>query len=544
MKSGLRAVIVRLRAVVAAPWARNHRLGLALIVAGSVLTLAVAACGPSPVTLTLGPRIDYLPPWYLPAGRIKLGEWVAVPALWLALCLGAVGLYVCWRAVNSGWRPNNRRLFLLGSLLSVLTSLVPAMTSADVLMYAAYGRLQVLGLNPYDITPAEIFRQEYDPLLIWTERPWQDTPSVYGPVASASQWLAAWLGNGNMHDTVFWLQMFALLPFLVIGALAVLLAHDDHKIQTRAILFTVLNPLMIWSVLAGAHNEAFTLVFAIVGLYFIRRSPFVAGLGIGLAGTVKVSLIFYGLAMAWGYRRDWRKLVQLALGAAIPLGIAYGLLMPRALLAASRNTGYISAGSWAPPVQWVLTLVFGDPIARGIIGWGGWVMMVVVVWMLSRVMPWRLVPGVPEDEDPRRDPLTIAVRTAAILTAAWLVTSPYTLSWYDLTTWVPLGLMVASRLDVIMIWRGFWLSIAYVTGRSVQFSDAMKATGSVIRDGFCAGAQILVLVLIVHWWWTWGHELPAWTRRLRSRGADTERAETHPTIQGAVSPTVVRRGSA
>jgi hypothetical protein len=508
MKSWVRSVFARVRATLTAPWSSAQRLGVALIVASSVLTLTVALCGPSSVALRLGPRVDYLPPWYLPVGTLTLGEWVAVPLLWLALGLGTVGLWICWRAVNTGWRPNNRRLFLLGSLLSVLTCLVPAMTSADVLMYAAYGRIQVLGLNPYDITPAQIFRQEYDPLLIWTERPWQDTPSVYGPLASGSQWLAAWLGNGNMHDTVFWLQMFALLPFLVIGAIAVVIAHDDHKIQTRAILFTVLNPLMIWSVLAGAHNEAFTLVFAIVGLLFVRRSPFVAGLGIGIAGTVKVSLVFYGLAMAWGYRRDWRKLLQLALGAAIPLAIAYGLIVPRALLAASRNTGYISAGSWAPALQWALTPIFGDLPVRGFIGWAGWVMMVVVAWMLSRVMPWRLVPGVPQSEDPRRDPLTISVRTAAILTASWLVTSPYTLSWYDLTTWVPLGLMVASRLDVLMMWRGFWLSVAYVTGRSVQFSDQMKAVASVIRDGLCSGAQILVLVLIVHWWWAWGHELP------------------------------------
>lgn len=492
-------------------------MAVSLIVGSSVLVLAVAVCGPSSVALKLGPRVDYLPPWYLPVGWVELGEWVAVPVLWLALIAGTIGLWIAWRAVNLGWRPDNRRLFLLGSVLSVLTCLVPPMTSADVLMYAAYGRLQVLGLNPYSITPAEIFRQEYDPLLIWTEKPWQDTPSVYGPLASASQWLAAWLGDGNMHNTVFWLQMFALLPFLVIGAIAVVLAAGNHKIQTRAILFTVLNPLMLWSVLAGAHNEALTLVFAIVGLLFIRRSPFLAGLGIGIAGTVKVSLVFYGIAMAWGYRHDWRKLLQLAVGAAIPLAIGYGLIVPGALLAASRNTGYISAGSWAPWLLWPLSALVGEPVARGFIGWAGWGLMVVVAWMLSRVLPWRHVPGVPDHENPRRDPLTITVRTAAILTAAWLVTSPYTLSWYDLTTWVPLGLMAASRLDVLMMWRGLWLSLAYVTGRSVEFSDSMKDVSAFARDWLCSGAQVLVLVVIVSWWWTWGHELPRLPGRARRR---------------------------
>ncbi|MGV8908453.1 MAG: polyprenol phosphomannose-dependent alpha 1,6 mannosyltransferase MptB [Propionicimonas sp.] len=516
MNAAARMVRTRTRALLTAPWTSDYRRGLAMIIASAVFTVAVAFCGPSSVALKLGPRINFLPPWYLPVGMVDLSEWVAVPVLWLGLFLGAIGLWICWRAVNSGWRPNNRRLFLLGSGLSVLTCLVPPLTSADVLMYAAYGRLQALGLNPYSITPAEIFRSEFDPLLIWTERPWQDTPSVYGPLASASQLLAAWLGGGNMHNTVFWLQMFALLPFLLIGAVIVLLAHDDHRIQTRAVLFTVLNPLMIWSVLAGAHNEAFTLVFAIVGLWFMRRNPFVAGIAIGVAGTVKVSLIFYGIAMAWGYRRDWRKLLQLVLGAALPLAIAYGLWAPQALLAAGRNTGYISAGSWAPWLQVPLGFVVGDWAARGFTGWLGLIMMAVVAWMLSRVLPWRLVPGNPDDDEARRDPLTIAVRTAAILTAAWLVTSPYTLSWYDLTTWVPLGLMAASRLDLFMIWRGLWLSIAYVTGRSVEFSPGMKAISGFVRDWLCSGAQVLVLVLIVHWWWTWGRELPGlpnWLRR-------------------------------
>lgn len=517
MRNAGRMMWARLRALAGAPWASDHRLGLGFIVSGCLVTIAVAFCGPSSVALRLGPRVNYLPPWYLPVEWVALSEWVAVPALWLALAVGATGLWICWQSVNAGWRPNNRRLFLLGSVLSILTALVPPLTSADVLMYAAYGRLQVLGLNPYNITPAEIFRQEFDAVLIWTERPWQDTPSVYGPLASASQWLAAYLGDGNMHNTVFWLQMFALLPFLLIGTLVVSLAHEDHKIQTRAVLFTILNPIMIWSVLAGAHNEAFTLVFAIVGLWFIRRSPFVAGLGIGLAGTVKVSLVFYGIAMAWGYRRDWRKLLLLAAGAAVPLGIAYGLVVPHALLAAGRNTGYISAGSWAPWLLTPLAFVVGEPLARSMIGSLGWLMMIAVAWMLSRVLPWRLVPGTPEHDEPRHDPLTITVRTAVILTASWLVTSPYTLSWYDLTTWVPLGLMAASRLDALMMWRGAWLSIAYVTGRSVEFSPTMVSIAQVVRDYFCSGAQVLVLVLIVSWWWTWGHDLPTWPRWLHRR---------------------------
>ncbi len=495
-------------------WTADYRVGVIAIITSVLVTVAIAFAGPSVVTLSLGPRTNLLPPWYLPVTWLPLGEWVVVPVLWVMLAIGSIGLWVAWRAVNAGWRPHNRKLFALGAILSILTCLVPPLTSADVLMYAAYGRLQVLGLNPYDITPAEIFRQAYDPVLIWTERPWQDTPSVYGPIASFSQYLAAYLGGESMHNIVFWLQMFALIPFLIIAAIVVKLAHSDPKLQTRAVLFTVMNPLMIWGVLVGAHNEPLSLVFAIAGLWFFRKHPFVAGIGIGLAGAVKVSLVFYGIAMLWGYRRDPKRLLQLCAGAAIPLILAYWVWTPNALFAAQRNVGYISPGNWGLWPLLGLVPLIGFWAASQVVTVLGWLGLVVVAWMLSRVLPWRLVPGDPQDEDPRKDPLTITVRTIVVLSAAWLITTPWSFTWYDLIVWAPLGLMWASRLDLIMMWRGAWLSIAWVTGRALQFSPQMHAVEKFLREQINVGAQVGVIIAVVWWWWSWGHELPPWKRWL------------------------------
>ncbi|MFZ1385196.1 MAG: hypothetical protein WAS02_09860, partial [Propionicimonas sp.] len=55
-----------LRAVLAAAWTRNPRLGVGLITLSAVTTILTAFTGPSPVALTLGPRTSLLPPWYLP----------------------------------------------------------------------------------------------------------------------------------------------------------------------------------------------------------------------------------------------------------------------------------------------------------------------------------------------------------------------------------------------------------------------------------------------------------------------------------------------
>ncbi len=508
-----------LDAVDAALWTSNQRLGLSLIVASCLVTLVIAALGPSAVALQLGPAPGLLPPWSIPEGLGKtiglpLSEWVVVPALWVGIVAGAVGLWICWRAVAAGWRPSVHRLFTLGAALSLATALVPPLTSADVLMYAAYGRLQRQGINPYDITPAEIFRQSFDPVLIFTEQPWQDTPSVYGPLASLSQWAANMLGGDSMHDVVFWLQLFSVLPLIVIGAVLVKLAHGDPERQARAVLFTILNPLLIWAVVAGAHNEALTLVFAICALGTVRKNAFVTGIFIGLAGCFKVSLVYYGLALAWAYRRDWRKLVALGLGALIPLVVGYGVFAPQALFAAGRNVGYISQGSWGPPVVYALDFVLSDGVSRQIVTSFGWVLMVVVGWMLSRVLPWDPVPGarVPA----RADPLTIAARTALVLCAAWLVTSPYSLAWYDLLAWAPLAILAPNKLDKALIWRGAALSVAYVSARALQFGPAMQSASWLVREVLCSAIQIGVLGYVFWWWWTSGRELP--TRRFVARG--------------------------
>lgn len=491
--------------VVRPVWRRNPRIGMTLIIVGTIIPILVGLCGPSAVALKLGPRRGLLPPWYIPTSWFHLNEWVAVIALWVAIAIGAVGLVIAVRAVRDGWRPDVRRLWWTGVALNLATSLTLPLTSADVLMYAAYGRIQRLGLSPYSITPAEIFRMQYDIVLYWTERPWQDTPSVYGPIASFVQLLANYLGGQNMHDVVFWLQVFCVVPMIIIAAIVLRMARGNPILQTRAALLTIMNPLMIWSVVAGAHNEALAVVFAIGALALMRRSPLGAGILIGLAGAVKVNMVFYGIAMLWGYRHEPRRLVQVCVGAAIPLVLCYGLWEPTALFAAARNTSYVNSAAWAAWLFVPLKLVVGQTAAKIIVNVVSLAGMAVIAWMLFKVVPLRPLPGIEHGVPLHLDPMTVAVRTSMILYVAWLTTTPNSYSWYDLLAWVPLALCQSTVLDTVMVWRSMWLSLAFVTGRVIEFSPAVRFVGARVRDTLTPAAQILVLVLIVWWWWTNRH---------------------------------------
>ena len=150
------------------------------------------------------------------------------------------------------------------------------------------------------------------------------------------------------------------------------------------------------------------------------------------------------------------------------MGLAYVVWQPTAFFQVLRNGGYVSVGSWANPVFRFLDLFMTGLHAKIVVGVISYAGLIVIAWMLSRTVPWTAVPGLPKGADLRRDPLTIALRTSLVLSVAWLITSMYTLSWYDLIAWVPLAVLATGKLDRIMLLRSAPLSLAYVPGRAIE----------------------------------------------------------------------------
>ena len=83
---------------------------------------------------------------------------------------------------------------------------------------------------------------------------------------------------------------------------------------------------------------------------------------------------------------------------------------------------------------------------------------------------------------------------------AWLVTSMYTLSWYDLIAWMPLAVLAANKLDRIMLVRITPLSLSYVPGRAIEVGPALDWTANRVRDTVSPLIQFAVLAAIVLWW--------------------------------------------
>lgn len=523
-------------------WHRDHRfmIGGTLLAVG--ISMLVGFLGPSAATLELGPREgSLLPPWYLPAGWIEPNEWLVSILLWIAVIIGGIATVVGLRAVGDGWRPRIKRFYLFGVVLNLGALAVPPMTSADVLMYAAYGRLQTLGYDAYSMTPAELYRQQWDPILRWLERPWQDTPSVYGPVLLWLKTGAVKLGGDNMHNVVFCLALLAVSAFVIACSIVIWMARTDPGLQARAIVLTLACHPMIWAVSFGAHNEAIAIAFAIGGVALVRKTPFGAGLLVGISTCAKATSGIYGIAMGWAYRREPKKLIPFLIGAALPNCILYLGFYRKSLELASANAAYVAGSSWAHPVRRFLEpFLTGDAIGQiiSILTWGG---ALTLGFMFSRLIPWRAAPGIAAGVAPNRDPLTVTIRASVIMTGAWLATTAYSLPWYNLLVFLPMALLGLTRLDLIMLVQTTVLNFAYVVGRVITFGKTLQITGVRIREVGSTTVGFGIIVAIVLWWHEHGLKVGSHTKA--PPGGDVPADETGVTTDVDESATVSRTRS-
>jgi hypothetical protein len=82
-----------------------------------------------------------------------------------------------------------------------------------------------------------------------------------------------------------------------------------------------------------------------------------------------------------------------------------------------------------------------------------------------------------------------AARAAVVLSAAWLLTTPYALPWYDAMVWGPLALL--ARLSV--------LALAYVPGRVVAMSADVERLTLGFRRETAPWLVLAGLVAVVGW---------------------------------------------
>src|SRR5450755_2069592 len=237
-------------------WSAVIAIGAAIL----IMTV-VSAVGPSAAVASM-PRPAAGPPWWF---VLRLPPGLATVALWTAAILGAGGVAAGLAAVARGARPP-ARLLLAGALMAAaaLTVLPPA-GSTDTLSYAIDGRIVVTGHSPYVMTPGQL-RRAGDPVARLAPPTWVNDLSIYGPLATAEEWGAAALGRTSAARITFWLKLWNALAFGAVVLALDRLFRSDPARRARAHLLWSVNPLLLWSMIAGGHIDGLATALGFGGL--------------------------------------------------------------------------------------------------------------------------------------------------------------------------------------------------------------------------------------------------------------------------------------
>ncbi|WP_242454306.1 polyprenol phosphomannose-dependent alpha 1,6 mannosyltransferase MptB [Bailinhaonella thermotolerans] len=459
------------------------------------LTVLIGGLGASAMVPRLA-GAGWEPPYSL---DVRPSAYLVISMAALAILAGTGGLAAGLVAVRRGW--DARGLSAFGALSAVVLGFLPPSGSSDHLSYAAYGRIAVLGLDPYAVPPEGV---PGDPVTADVEE-WRGTTSVYGPVATAVQALASLVGGDSVRLTVFGLSVANVAAFLGTGWLLRRLWADPERRRRVALLWTA-NPLLLYHLVAGAHVDVLALVFVVAAVVTFGRLPVVSGALVGLGMAVKLPVGLVSLGIAWALRRDVRRLLAVAGSALVVLVAAYALVGGHALDQVRRASEFVSL---AVPWQLVDGRRHGFGLPRDVIRFAWVAVAVLLAWLLLRALP-RAYPagarpagappygeGAPPDTG--EDARSAAARVGLAVVSAWLLAAPYSLPWYDGLGFALLAMVPASGFDGFAVARTGLLSLAYLPAREAGRPPELDWLVTVVRSQVVPWALTALLAGLV-WW--------------------------------------------
>ncbi len=265
-------------------------------------------------------------------------------------------------------------------------TIAPPMFSKDVYSYLAQSEIARRGMDPYLYGPAQALG--IDNVLARTVPTiWRDTAAPYGP-------LFLWIGKGisaitgdNIVAGIFLHRLVALGGVgLMIWAVP-RLARRCHVSETSALWLGVANPLVLFHLVAGIHNEALMLGLMLAGLVLaieavessgsLRGSNLAMLIGgcslIVLASMVKIPALaglgFIGMALTRRsiqqnpHRKLWSLLASIAI-----MGGVVAIVVLAVTWASGIGMGWLHTVNTASAVRSWLSL----PTTVGVVtGFGG-----------------------------------------------------------------------------------------------------------------------------------------------------------------------------
>jgi alpha-1,6-mannosyltransferase len=225
-------------------------------------------------------------PVYNPLPSVPvLGLFARLPTVSLACAFTGMGLViVAWLFLGRLVRPGRPRLVSRSQMNRTLVMwtvplfAVPPMFSRDVYSYLAQSDIAAKALDPYVLGPAQALGVDH-PLTRGVPNIWRDTPAPYGPLfLSVGRALTQVTGDHVVSGVLLQRVVELVGLAMVVWALPRLCRRFGVQ-PVSALWLGVANPLVLFHVVVGAHNDTLAIGLMLVGLEFaLRRLPtFVPG---------------------------------------------------------------------------------------------------------------------------------------------------------------------------------------------------------------------------------------------------------------------------
>jgi alpha-1,6-mannosyltransferase len=230
------------------------------------------------------------------------------------ICAGIAMVVLAWLWLGRLTKPGRVRLLSRSQLdrtvamWAVPLALAPPLFSKDVYSYLAQSAMVARGVDPYTIGVADGLGVA-DPLVRTIPNLWRNTPAPYGPLfLGLGRGITAIAGE-NVVASLLLHRVLALTGLAMIIWALPRLARRFGADPVCALWLGAANPLVLFHLVSGVHNEALMIGLMLVGLEVaLGRSWPMGAVLISLAAMVKVpavlALAFLGVLLArrWGGR--------------------------------------------------------------------------------------------------------------------------------------------------------------------------------------------------------------------------------------------------
>ncbi|GDY28930.1 membrane protein [Gandjariella thermophila] len=220
-------------------------------------------------------------PVYNPLPSVPvLGLFARIPTAAMACAFTGMFLVIlAWLYLGRLVRPGRPRLVSRSQMDRTLVMwtvplfAVPPMFSRDVYSYLAQSDIAAKGLDPYLLGPAQALGVDH-PLTRGVPNIWRDTPAPYGPLFLSIGRALTQVTGDHVVSGVLLQRVVELVGLAMVVWALPRLARRFGVQPVSALWLGAANPLVLFHVVVGAHNDTLAIGLMLTGLELaLRRLP-------------------------------------------------------------------------------------------------------------------------------------------------------------------------------------------------------------------------------------------------------------------------------